>query len=434
SASKKDEALGLKRFLALTSATTLRRFLRKVQEKGEFDLIGGVRTWTIALQVQTTSKTEQFKDPIALDQTSSEVGLTFAKWLALAEAGRSAQIKVYGTARPKGAQAVASDTRAAPMPHIDPKIAAAAERIRDANLCGRDNCSSRSIPHPACWLVPGTTRHLNLDDEGVTIWATALAAEEDNVGERNPPQIPPYVLAKPKNAALKTKKKNGKKNGNKKEKDVHGKQVSSSDGKKRKRTSSLDESSDGIEFVGSSKAKPSEPNEPIVVSDNESSQPVPPPSKRLARRGEYMRLDEWAAAYGLPESIRKKLEAYNVPDAWVVARMDPERDYDNAKLEGGEKLTLEDVLDRWRTGQRVDGPRSSGAVTTAQSSSMEAGPSTMAAPRKPEPRASTPLHVSTSTTTCPHLSPEPAVDYLRNMRIHSGVRFSQYFATIPYRV
>ncbi|CAD6959515.1 unnamed protein product, partial [Tilletia caries] len=59
-----------------------------------------------------------------------------------------------------------------------------------------------------------------------------------------------------------------------------------------------------------------------------------------------MPLDDFAQSYGLPESIRKKLEKFLIPDTYIMTELDPDCDYHDMGLILGEGLVLTSALNR----------------------------------------------------------------------------------------
>ncbi|CAD6920103.1 unnamed protein product, partial [Tilletia controversa] len=257
--------------------------------------------------------------------------------------------KIYGIAK-STIVTTGGDENRVPLQHVDPKVAAAAERIISSNTCNDQSCGKKSIAHPACWPIPSTTDHLCLTEAIVLPWATALAAQEPDIGERYPPRVPPFIVdrdATDSNSSTNPKSKKAKSGRN----------------SKRKRTSAP---SSDVEFVGHRKV--------FIISDSDSdgtaaaakpcddtnrqqSQPglaafIPNNSstKRKRARGAYMPLNDFAQSYGLPESIRKKLEKFLIPDTYIMTELDPDCDYQDMGLILGEGLVLTSALNRWAAG------------------------------------------------------------------------------------
>ncbi|KAL9932413.1 hypothetical protein V8E36_008530 [Tilletia maclaganii] len=397
---KAEKAIALTHFIFLRSSTSLQEFLEMIRDDASHNLVGELETWRIALT--STLKGDPFKDdPVELLLNSPTCASTFKKWLKDSVWGNRTQggakgssgsgnsvAKVYGVGKPQSVTASGKESRT-PLQHVDPEIAAAAERIYSANHCNDTHCSVKSSDYPACWPVPGKDEHLNLRPSNILTWATALAAKDPTIGVRYPPPYPPYIydsllpklkgknqsgskrrrsentdsLAQPEEKKQKTSKSNNTRNGKARASEADVKQ------QKLEAGGSREDASDSIEghHGPSSPVTPPKPSTSsaststvIEIPDSSPPPEVVSPTRQTARRskivrGPFLSLDEFAALYGLPESIRSKLQAYYISDSYVVGELE-QTDYDAIGLTKGEPRVLESVIRRWQNKERI--PRS----------------------------------------------------------------------------
>ncbi|KAL9933585.1 hypothetical protein V8E36_007761 [Tilletia maclaganii] len=363
--SKSEKTVGFSRFVYVYDITPLQMFLDKVEACASIELVGPRIKWIFSLE--SKGRNDPFKNGVALDPNDHMSAATYEKWLEgiIAGAG-SPTINVYGIAK---ASVVTkhNEESCVPLKHVDPDIAAAADRIVKANTCGDLHCAKRSMAYPACWPTPGKEEHLSLK-EGVLIpWATALASGQNKVTEKNPPNMYPYV----DNKKSKSKDKTGKKR-----KAKEAKAERKKDKKRAKHTHNIEDK--GTQS-GPSKAPGTEPAEtkktaPIIIEISDSSSGEDDDEAKLdlegkagqveahpvtlahtphaPKLGHYMPIDEFAAAYGLPTSILGKLQGHLVPDTWVLAELDAS-DLAEAGLVKAEPKVLAIVLERWRREEPV---------------------------------------------------------------------------------
>ncbi|KAL9940831.1 hypothetical protein V8E36_000319 [Tilletia maclaganii] len=359
---KNEKLVGLTRIIFLQETTKLETFLDKVERTASIELVGPRSKWLLC--IESRGRNDPFKDGVALDLEDEMCSATYATWIK-GISGGTAIVKVYGIAKTAIVSKGGEDSRV-PLKHVDPAIASAAERIVKANLCSDTTCSLKSIAYPACWPIPCSDEHLNLTEANVLAWATALAAGDDKVSEKKAPKIPPHIREKGKEKA--DKKRKSKKD-NKKD-------------KKRSKTShassskDLDDDVPDVEFVEMKQAPEPAPKKarvpPVTVSIEDSSdieieqdkedaaaadeddavrseskqQDVQPLVPHRRKPGAYMLLNDFAATFGLPEKIRKKLEDYLCPDTHILAELQTDG-YEGVGLVKAEPKVLDVVLERW---------------------------------------------------------------------------------------
>ncbi|KAL9931856.1 hypothetical protein V8E36_009406, partial [Tilletia maclaganii] len=347
---KAEKAIALMHFIFLRSSTSLQEFLEMIRDDASHNLVGELETWRIALT--STLKGDPFKDdPVELLLNSPTCASTFKKWLKESVWGNRTQggakgssgsgnsvAKVYGVGKPQSFTASGKESRT-PLQHVDPEIAAAAERIYSANHCNDTHCSVKSSDYPACWPVPGKDEHLNLRPSNILTWATALAAKDPTIGVRYPPPYPPYIYD-----SLLPKLKGNNQSGSKRRRSENTDSLAQPEEKKQK-TSKSNNTRNG-------KARASEAD----VKQQKLEAAVDIIREHFNRdRDSGLFSREFAALYGLPESIRSKLQAYYVSDSYVVGELE-QNNYDAIGLTKDEPRVLESIIRRWQNNERI--PRS----------------------------------------------------------------------------
>ncbi|KAL9934173.1 hypothetical protein V8E36_007255 [Tilletia maclaganii] len=344
---KAEKPIAFAQCIYLRASTTLDDFLDMVFAIVAPDFADDVDAWRITLDGKT--KGDPFKEGIELRLKAPSCASTYGHWLKdsvfIADAATGASsVKVYGLGKPKLLPLFTEESYA-PLQHVDPLIASAADRIVKANHCNDPSCGQKSAAHPACWPKPGSTEHINLTESNILPWATALAAGAADIGERYPPAMPPFITSKVQQ-----------------KRDDAGTSSAKGPFKRYRGDSSnlLNEES------GPEKKKHKVRKEYTAEKGKENAIEVPdsspPPeikptagvtSHHLERsRGPWMLLDEFTASFGLPNDIRLKLEHFKISDSYVIAEISP-LDYHEIGLELGEPLVLQSVIRRWSRNERV---------------------------------------------------------------------------------